>query len=196
MSIGSLSMLPGHRVGPARLATMGAVLALSVGVIAGCGSTTTKTTSTSSKAAKTTSSSTAKTSSASSTASKSSATAKTSSTSSAASTTGAQYAKYYKANGSATLKANTPLTIALSDFAYKPNTLTATPGEKVVLTLHNTATLTHTFVLGATKTDVSVNAGTTGTAKFTAPSKAGTYYFYCNIPGHAQQGMVGKLIVK
>ena len=37
--------------------------------------------------------------------------------------------------------------------------------------------------------------GLTTTVRFSAPA-AGTYSFYCSEPGHAQQGMVGELVVR
>jgi uncharacterized cupredoxin-like copper-binding protein len=35
-----------------------------------------------------------------------------------------------------------------------------------------------------------------GTSKVTATLKAGTYEFYCPVPGHRQAGMEGKLVVQ
>jgi uncharacterized cupredoxin-like copper-binding protein len=42
---------------------------------------------------------------------------------------------------------------------------------------------------------VSVDAGKTGEVTFT-PTEAGTYTFYCTVPGHKDAGMQGKLVVK
>jgi uncharacterized cupredoxin-like copper-binding protein len=38
--------------------------------------------------------------------------------------------------------------------------------------------------------------GTTTTLLFTAPTQPGSYQFWCAIPGHAEAGMVGEVIVK
>lgn len=155
---------------PVRLAAAGLALALSLGTLAACGSSTTK--------------STTGTGSSSSTATSSS------------SNTGSQYAAYYKVNGTATVTAGKPLTVDMGDLWFKPNTITVAKGTPVTIDLVNTASsTTHNFSLDAFKVNVTVNAGAKGTAKFT-PTQAGTYYFYCNVPGHAQGGMVGKLIVK
>jgi uncharacterized cupredoxin-like copper-binding protein len=42
---------------------------------------------------------------------------------------------------------------------------------------------------------LAVDAGKTATLEFT-PTKAGTYTFYCTVPGHKDAGMKGTLTVK
>jgi uncharacterized cupredoxin-like copper-binding protein len=80
--------------------------------------------------------------------------------------------------------------------SYNPATLTVKKGEKVEVTLINKdAGQNHTFVV----TDLSVKSaqvvpGKTGTVNFT-PNKTGTFEFFCDIPGHKDGGMVGKLTV-
>ena len=172
-----------------RLAALGVALVLSVGSLAACGGSSTT------KSAKSTKSTTATSSSASTTTS-STTSATTSSSTSAATNTGAQYAKYYKPNGSATITPGKPLTIQVGNtLTFKPNTLTVAKGAKVVLDFVNSGSLQHNFSLDAVHVSVTIPANGKATASFTAPSKPGTYYFYCNVPGHAQGGMVGKLIV-
>jgi uncharacterized cupredoxin-like copper-binding protein len=74
----------------------------------------------------------------------------------------------------------------------------AKPGDKVTLTIQNTVNTAHTFIspgLGVpTQQDVPIQKSTT--VSFTAPSQAGAYQFWCNIPGHAEAGMVGEVIVQ
>jgi uncharacterized cupredoxin-like copper-binding protein len=41
-----------------------------------------------------------------------------------------------------------------------------------------------------------VEAGTTKSATFTAPTEAGEYDVICGIPGHIEKGMIATLIVK
>jgi plastocyanin len=109
--------------------------------------------------------------------------------------TGSQYAKYYKPNGSATLLPNKTLTVQLSNYKFTPNTLTVASGTAVTLDLQNTASaMPHNFSLDAWSVSVNVSPGQSATTSFT-PNAPGTYYFYCNVPGHAQLGMVGRLIV-
>ena len=42
---------------------------------------------------------------------------------------------------------------------------------------------------------MEIKIGETGTLEFT-PTAAGEYQIDCNLPGHKEAGMIGKLIVK
>jgi nitrosocyanin len=114
---------------------------------------------------------------------------------SAAANTGSQYAAYYKADGNATIAAGQTLTMTLGTLSFTPNTLTVAKGTPVSIKIVNSSSLNHNFSLDAFNVNQNVDAGATQTVTFT-PSQAGTYYFYCNVPGHAQAGMVGKLTVQ
>jgi plastocyanin len=75
--------------------------------------------------------------------------------------------------------------ITVKDFAF-----TSTPVKAgATVTVHNTGAATHTVTASDGSFDVSVDPGKTVT--FTAPAKAGTFAFHCNI--HTQ--MHGTLIV-
>jgi plastocyanin len=76
--------------------------------------------------------------------------------------------------------------ITIRDFAF-----TSTPVKAgATVTVHNTGAATHTVTAEDGKSfDMSVDPGKTVT--FTAPAKAGTYKFHCNI--HTQ--MHGTLVV-
>ena len=104
----------------------------------------------------------------------------------------------YTPNGSVTAT-NGKATIQATDtLKWQPNTITVTPGEKVTLQVKNSGNTAHAFyspALGVT-TATPVPTGKTTPVTFTAPSKAGTYQFWCNIPGHAEAGMVGEVVVK
>jgi plastocyanin len=92
------------------------------------------------------------------------------------------------------------LTIAANpsgSLAYDKKTLSAKAG-KVTITMTNMAPLGHNItvqqgtsgaVLGATPTFQG------GTKSVTLNLKAGTYTFYCSVPGHRAGGMVGTLTV-
>ena len=108
--------------------------------------------------------------------------------------TGASFAQYYKLNGTATIAAGSPLAMNANDFAFKPNTLTVKAGTPVHINIDNTAAEPHNIDLPIFGVNVNLPAGTTTAVTFT-PNKAGTYYFWCNLPGHGQAGMVGKLTV-
>ena len=74
--------------------------------------------------------------------------------------------------------------------------LTANPGDVVKITLFSGEGAAHNFRLdefNAQSSDVS-GQGNSVDVEFTA-NQDGTFNYYCNIPGHRQAGMEGKLIV-
>lgn len=97
--------------------------------------------------------------------------------------------------------ASRTLTIAANpsgQLKFTKSSLTATAGKVTVL-FTNSAPLQHNFtvqqgtsgpVLGATPTFSG------GTKTLTLTLKAGTYTYYCSVPGHRQAGMQGTLTVK
>ena len=103
----------------------------------------------------------------------------------------------YTANGSAAV-ANGQASIDATDtLKWQPNTLIAKAGDKITLTVKNTGNTAHTILspaLNLNQTDVPIQKTTT--VSFTAPSAPGAYQFWCNIPGHAEAGMVGEVIVQ
>jgi uncharacterized cupredoxin-like copper-binding protein len=68
----------------------------------------------------------------------------------------------------------------------------------VTVTLKNAGTLQHDFHCDQINPTTSslVDPGKSLDFTFTAPSQAGTYDFWCTVPGHKELGMVGKLEVK
>jgi plastocyanin len=90
------------------------------------------------------------------------------------------------------------ITIEMGEYYYKPATITVSPGASVTVTLKNAGTLQHNFYcdqINPTESSL-VDAGKSADFTFTAPSQAGTYDFWCSVPGHKELGMVGKLEVK
>ncbi len=86
------------------------------------------------------------------------------------------------------------LEVEAVDLAFKPNQLTAPAGE-VTVNLTNNGFLPHDLTIeGVDGADTGIiNAGKTAT--FTVTLAAGTYTFYCSVPGHKDAGMVGSLVV-
>lgn len=91
------------------------------------------------------------------------------------------------------------LTINLGEngaFVFNPSTLTVKKGDNVEVTLVNKDTAAeHSFVA----TDLNakspkVAAGATQTYTFKA-DKEGTFDFWCDVPGHKEGNMVGKITV-
>jgi uncharacterized cupredoxin-like copper-binding protein len=88
------------------------------------------------------------------------------------------------------------VTLALTEFKFTPDTINAKVGERVKVTLDNTkGTLKHNIKQADLNIDTAVEAGQKATFEFTA-AKAGTFDFICDMPGHKEAGMVGKIIVQ
>jgi plastocyanin len=97
--------------------------------------------------------------------------------------------------GSSTSSNPANITVTLTEFKFDPMNVTVSPGQAVNLTLKNTGSVDHTWVVVGTTVKFTVAAGKTTTQTFTAPA-AGTYVIDCDIAGHKEAGMVGQLIVK
>jgi plastocyanin len=87
------------------------------------------------------------------------------------------------------------VTVTLNEFKFDPATVNATPGQTVNLTVKNIGSVPHTWVLPAANVKLNVDPGKSDTKTFTAPA-AGSYDIQCDIAGHKEAGMIGKLIVK
>jgi len=90
-----------------------------------------------------------------------------------------------------------PLVINLKaeDIKFDTMSLTAKVGQPVTLNFQNAGSLEHSFVIDALNVKLEhVQAGQTATVTFT-PASAGTFDFYCDIPGHKDAGMKGTLTV-
>lgn len=105
--------------------------------------------------------------------------------------------------------------VTATDNEFEPGALTINTGETVRLVLNNRGAQEHDLTIDGAKgkvkvvsesgshgashshksLHVSAAAGETGALDFT-PSEAGTYEFYCSVPGHKEAGMSGKLVVQ
>jgi glucose/arabinose dehydrogenase/plastocyanin len=90
--------------------------------------------------------------------------------------------------------ASAEATVTMVDIAFDPADLAIPANTDVTITLPNTGAALHTFTIDELGVDVEVAAGDTGTVTINAP--AGTYEFYCSVPGHKEAGMVGTLTVQ
>ena len=89
------------------------------------------------------------------------------------------------------------VTIEMSEYKFSPNTLTASPGATVQVTLKNAGSLQHDFHVDVVNvTSDLVDPGKSLDFSFTAPSQPGQYQFWCTVPGHKELGMVGTLTVQ
>jgi nitrite reductase (NO-forming) len=88
-----------------------------------------------------------------------------------------------------------PVTVASYDISFEPTDATIPANADVTFVLPNNGAVLHTFVideLGVHSGDIP--AGETVEIVVNAP--AGTYEYYCDVPGHKVAGMVGTLIVE
>jgi plastocyanin len=89
-------------------------------------------------------------------------------------------------------------TIAVSgmEFAFSPNQITVNKGDKVKIDFTNNGTYPHNWTIDEFNAKTAtVSPGQTTSVTFT-PDRTGTFQFYCSVPGHKDQGMVGQLTVK
>ena len=84
--------------------------------------------------------------------------------------------------------------ITMHDIYFDPTEFTIPANTPVKVSLPNEGAAVHDFSIDALGIAVTVNPGETGEVEINAP--AGEYEFYCNIPGHKEAGMVGKLTVQ
>jgi plastocyanin len=84
-----------------------------------------------------------------------------------------------------------------SQLAFNSSTESAKAG-KVTIDFTNNSALQHNVTLVDSANKIVGNTPTFqgGTKNFSATLKAGTYTYYCSVPGHRQAGMQGTLTVK
>lgn len=87
--------------------------------------------------------------------------------------------------------------VTMSDFAFKPSAISL-PAGRTTFFLVNSAMDAHDMVVEDRSGHVigkssSIAAGDAAT--FTVELAAGTYTFYCDIPGHRDAGMTGTLTI-
>jgi uncharacterized cupredoxin-like copper-binding protein len=107
----------------------------------------------------------------------------------------------------------TTLNVTATDTGYDSSTYTVPAGEQVTLNMTNKGVLEHEFAILKLGEHVTppfgdkdedkilweldgVEAGTTKSDTFTAPTQPGSYDVICGIPGHIEKGMIATLVVK
>ena len=113
--------------------------------------------------------------------------------------------------GGASASGGTSIKATMTDFKFDPAEWSVPAGKEVTLDLTNNGSVQHSWALmskpisGPSFTDADkanvlfskvVQPGGSEKATFTAPATAGDYQVVCDIPGHFEAGMVGKLTVK
>jgi plastocyanin len=80
------------------------------------------------------------------------------------------------------------------DFSFSPSTVTVDVGTPVNITLVNEGNVVHDLAIP--ELDLQVVAGPGGRASTgLTPERSNEYRFECTVPGHAQAGMVGHLLI-
>jgi uncharacterized cupredoxin-like copper-binding protein/mono/diheme cytochrome c family protein len=85
-------------------------------------------------------------------------------------------------------------TVESHDIFFQPTEIDVPSDTEVTILLPNLGAAPHNFSIDALDISVDIAPGETKDVTLTAPE--GTYEYYCNIPGHAEAGMVGTLIAR
>jgi uncharacterized cupredoxin-like copper-binding protein len=89
--------------------------------------------------------------------------------------------------------------LSISAAGWVPNTFTTNAGAPTTIAVTGTDDFTHVFMFddpSLSAVAIGISPHETRAITFNAPTKAGTYSFRCDVPGHAARGEVGKMIVK
>jgi uncharacterized cupredoxin-like copper-binding protein len=103
-----------------------------------------------------------------------------------------------EAGGSASAGGETlELAASPTELAYDKKTLTSNKAGKVTIDLENPSAIEHDVAIEQNGKEIAVSETIKeGSTSVTANLKPGTYTFLCTIPGHAEAGMEGTLVVK
>ena len=120
-------------------------------------------------------------------------------------------------NGDSNGSSPSAMHVVMQDIAYDTTALTATRGQTARIDVENRGQITHDFTIermpmrglhmtgGADMEHMGsdsmyavhlpVDKGTQATLEF-EPTEAGTYEYFCTVPGHREAGMHGTLTVQ
>jgi uncharacterized cupredoxin-like copper-binding protein len=86
------------------------------------------------------------------------------------------------------------VTVESYDIYFEPSALSIPADTDVTVSLPNDGVTLHNFSIDELGISVDIAPGATEETVINAP--AGTYEYYCNVPGHKPAGMVGTLTVQ
>lgn len=86
------------------------------------------------------------------------------------------------------------VTVRAGDLWFEPQRIEATADSAINITVRNDGEVFHDLTIDELDLMIDVEAGDTVTAGIT-DAEPGSYDFYCSVPGHAQAGMTGTLVV-
>ena len=93
----------------------------------------------------------------------------------------------------ATEPAGATFEVTAAEFTFTPATLSTTADTATTVKLTNSGTIEHDLTIDEANLKIAV--GATEAAEGTFTLGAGTYTFYCSVPGHREAGMEGTLTV-
>jgi plastocyanin len=82
-----------------------------------------------------------------------------------------------------------------TSFAFDPLEIRAETGESLAIEL-TSEDVEHDFTIDELDAHVVADAGETSSGGFETGDRAGTYEYYCSVPGHREAGMEGQLVVE
>lgn len=85
------------------------------------------------------------------------------------------------------------VTVEATEFAFDPGDFSLPADTAVDITLANKGVVEHDITVDELDLEIFATGGETTTETVTLP--AGTYTFYCSVPGHRTGGMEGTLTV-
>ena len=94
------------------------------------------------------------------------------------------------------------VTIGMYDIHFQPNLITIPANQPVTIVLQNSGAAAHNFSItdhhnaNVQNLNISVDVQPGQPQQTVVNAPAGTYYFYCNVPGHEAAGMWGWLVVQ
>jgi plastocyanin len=89
----------------------------------------------------------------------------------------------------------TAFTVNIVDLDFDPKAFTIPANTDVKVTATNQGVIQHNFTIDALKIATKLLEGGTSET-VTINAAAGTYEYYCSVPGHKLAGMIGTLTVK
>ena len=84
--------------------------------------------------------------------------------------------------------------LVTDNMRFDQNVIQAKVGETVQIQLRNAELIGHSFDIDAINVHASMDSRSITLVEFQV-SESGVYQFSCNVPGHAEAGMIGTLIV-
>lgn len=85
--------------------------------------------------------------------------------------------------------------VTVREFSFQPATVEAEAGETINLVLDNEGSMYHTLTVTELDFELRANGGDE-VAGSIVPKEPGSYEFICAVPGHADEGMSGTLVVE